>query len=82
MPKEFATYILQALAYSAESWERTGRAWEDGEQEVLAELEYCSSAAEAWAAARFARSIERDVKEQIENSTIASGDGKVEGRGG
>lgn len=68
LPSEFATYVIESLAYRIESWERTCRAWEDGEQEDLSELEYCDSAAEAEVAIRYVRSIQREIKEQIETS--------------
>jgi hypothetical protein len=66
LPQEYADNLLTALAYLRESWERTGRAWEDGEQDDLAELEYCGSAEDAWVAVRFIREIEKEVKQQME----------------
>lgn len=66
LPNEYADNLLTAVAYLRESWERTGRAWDDGEQEVLAELEYCGSAEEAWVAVRFIGEIEKEVKRQMQ----------------
>jgi len=65
LPKEYANYIIEALNYRIESWERTGRAWEEGEQEVLEELENCNCADDAWVAVRFMQSIRNEIKDQI-----------------
>jgi len=73
---------FEALSYRIESWERTGRAWEEGEQEVLEDLEYCGSAEEAWVAARFIQSIRREIKEQIKNVQHDGDKGNTEGRSG
>ncbi len=72
LPKEYADNLLTALAYLRESWERTGRAWDDGEQEDLPELEYCGSANDAWVAVRFIGEIEKEVKAQMKESGLTS----------